>query len=122
MICGSFIDRRCDMGPFIDGEYRSGAGYAIVNPATEEAWCDVGAADTRDVESAVAGAQKTFEQTWRDLSPGRRCEIMFAIARVIRENQEELAQLEMKSVGKPIADARDEVKLGGRIFEYYAGA
>ena len=35
---------------------------------------------------------------------------------------EELAQLEMLNIGKPISDARDEIALGARTFEYYAGA
>jgi betaine-aldehyde dehydrogenase len=30
--------------------------------------------------------------------------------------------LDVRSVGKPIADARDEVMLGARVIEYYAGA
>jgi betaine-aldehyde dehydrogenase len=33
-----------------------------------------------------------------------------------------LAQLEMLNIGKPISDARDEIALGARTFEYYAGA
>jgi betaine-aldehyde dehydrogenase len=33
-----------------------------------------------------------------------------------------LAQLEMLNIGKPISDARDEMALGARTFEYYAGA
>jgi betaine-aldehyde dehydrogenase len=111
-------------GPFIDGEVRQGATsrIEIVNPATDETWSDVGAADRGDVDRAVVGANQTFEKTWRDLAPGKRREVMYAISRVIRKNLEELAQLDMKSVGKPIADARDEVALGARIFEYYAGA
>jgi betaine-aldehyde dehydrogenase len=40
----------------------------------------------------------------------------------LRQHAEELAQLEMLNIGKPISDARDEVALGARIFEYYAGA
>jgi betaine-aldehyde dehydrogenase len=47
---------------------------------------------------------------------------MFAIAATIRQHLEELAQLEMRSIGKPISDARDEIALGAKIFEYYAGA
>ena len=42
--------------------------------------------------------------------------------RWIREHAEELAQLDTRSVGKLISDAREEVALGARIFEYYAGA
>jgi betaine-aldehyde dehydrogenase len=56
------------------------------------------------------------------MKPGRRAEILFATANSIRDHAEELAQLDLKSIGKPIADARDEVQLGARIFEYYAGA
>ena len=111
------------MRPFIDGQSRGGgSAYPIINPATEDPWCEVHAAGVQDVDAAVAGAQKTFEQTWRDFKPGKRCEIMFAIARTLREHAEGLAQLETRSIGKPISDSRDEVALGARIFEYYAGA
>jgi betaine-aldehyde dehydrogenase len=111
-------------GPFIDGRAHAGSSerIAIVNPATEQAWSEVGAASVEDVERAVQGAQRAFDQTWRDLPPGKRVEILFNLARLIRASAEELAQLDMKSVGKPIADARDEAALGARIFEYYAGA
>jgi betaine-aldehyde dehydrogenase len=110
--------------PFIDGEFRgTGSDRAeIIDPATEEPWCEVSSATLSDADAAVRGAARTFEQTWRDMKPGRRAEILFAIAKSIRDHAEELAQLDMRSVGKPIADARDEVMLGARIFEYYAGA
>src|SRR5829696_3775006 len=113
-------------GPFIDGEARAGAGdgarSALVNPATEEPWAEVSDATPADVDAAVRGARRTFEQTWRDVTPGRRAEILYNVARLIRANREELAMLDVRSVGKPITDARDEVMLGARIFEYYAGA
>src|SRR5665213_3924115 len=48
--------------------------------------------------------------------------MLFQLAAVLRKHAEELAQLEMLNIGKPISDARDEVMLGARIFEYYAGA
>src|SRR5581483_10426167 len=95
---------------------------AIINPATEETLVEVASASERDVETAITGAQKTYEQTWRDYTPGKRAEVMFEIARVLREHAEELSQLESLSIGKPIADARDEIALGARTFEYYAGA
>jgi hypothetical protein len=53
---------------------------------------------------------------------GKRAEVLFAIAATLREHAEELAQSEMVNIGKPIVDARDEMALGARIFEYYAGA
>ncbi len=111
--------------PFIDGEYcarSDGEPMPIVNPATEEQWAAVRSSGLAEVERAVSGAQRTFEQQWRDLVPGKRVEILFNIARLIRARCDELARLDMRSVGKPISDARDEVMLGARIFEYYAGA
>src|SRR3954471_22633269 len=105
--------------PFIDGDFRSGGGGGhidISNPATEENWHELDGAAASDADTAARGAQRAFDQTWRDMKPGRRAEIMFAIAKTIRAHAEELAQLDVKSIGKPIADARDEVSLGARIF------
>jgi betaine-aldehyde dehydrogenase len=110
---------------FINGELRrakSGKAIPQINPATEEAFCEVQSAGVPELESAIEGAQRAFTESWRDLKPGRRAEILFQIARVIRENTEKLAQLESRNIGKPISDARDEVQLGARVFEYYAGA
>src|SRR5439155_19084121 len=110
---------------FINGEPRDGSSakrIPQINPATEEVFTEVAAAALKDVEAAVEGAQRAFAQTWRDLSPRKRTDILFNIARLIRENTEPLAQLESRNIGKPITDARDEVQLGARVFEYYAGA
>jgi betaine-aldehyde dehydrogenase len=95
---------------------------AVINPATEETLCEAASASVPDVDTAVTGAQRTYEQTWRDYTPGKRAQVMFEIARVLREHAEELSQLESLSIGKPISDARDEIAMGARTFEYYAGA
>ena len=110
---------------FIDGELRrakSGKIIAQINPATDEIFCEVQSAGATDLQNAIDGAQRAFTESWRDLKPGRRAEILFQIARLIRDNTEKLAQLESRNIGKPISDARDEVQLGARVFEYYAGA
>ena len=110
---------------FIDGAFRdakSGRRTTLINPATETALGDVAAADVIDASAAVESAQHAWESGWRDLAPGKRAAILFAVARKLRENLEEIAQLEMLQIGKPISDARDEAGLGARVFEYYAGA
>src|ERR1041384_3124990 len=110
---------------FLNGEPRDasdGKTFPVTSPATEEVLCEVASANVNDVEAAVAGAQRAFEHDWRDLPPWKRTEVMFQIARVLRENAEELARLECQNIGKPISDARDEIGLGERTFEYYAGA
>jgi betaine-aldehyde dehydrogenase len=93
-----------------------------INPATEETFCEVAAAGVEDIEVAVRGAEEAFQNGWRDLAPRRRADILFQIARVLREHLAELAALESRNIGKPIRDALDEIGLGARVFEYYAGA
>jgi len=110
---------------FVDGAWREATGgrrTKLVNPATEETLAEVAAASVEDVTSAVASAQRAWEQGWRDLAPGKRGQILYQVARVLREHVDELGQLEQLQIGKPIADARDEAGLAARVFEYYAGA
>jgi betaine-aldehyde dehydrogenase len=110
---------------FIDGQFCASSDnrtLPIINPASEETLVEVASATEGDVEKAILGAQRAFEQGWRDYTPGKRAEVMFEIARVLRRNAEELSQLESLSIGKPISDARDEIAMGARTFEYYAGA
>jgi acyl-CoA reductase-like NAD-dependent aldehyde dehydrogenase len=110
---------------FINGSFRNAAGArrtTLINPATEEPIAEVEAAEINDINEAVESAHKAWESDWRDLPPGKRTEILFKVARALRENLETLAQLEMIQIGKPISDARDEIGLGARVFEFYAGA
>jgi betaine-aldehyde dehydrogenase len=109
---------------FIDGRFVEGGGKRtpLTNPATEEVFAHVSAADPLDVNQAVESARQAWETGWRDLPPGKRSDILFNVARVLRENLEYLVQLEMLQIGKPISDARDEAGLGARVFEFYAGA
>ena len=108
----------------IDGQWRSTPAKSLsqTNPATNEVFAEVSSASAADMNDAVLGAQRAFSAGWRDLAPGKRTGLLFNIARVLRENAESIAQLECRNIGKPIADARDEVALGARVFEYYAGA
>src|SRR5689334_5985885 len=108
---------------FINGDFVRGHGakrISQIDPATEEVFAEVEAASVNDVDVAVNGAQRAFESTWRDMTPGKRAEVLFQIAHAIRRDAEHIAQIESRNIGKPISDARDEVDLGARIFEYYA--
>jgi betaine-aldehyde dehydrogenase len=110
---------------FLNGRLANASGgkrIEQINPATEEIIAEVQSASVQDVDQAVQGAQQAYEKQWRDLTPQKRTNILYSIAHAIREISEALAQMESQNIGKPISDARDEVELGARIFEYYAGA
>ena len=105
-------------GAFVSTSHKT----TLINPATEEPFAEVAAGDVPDVNAAVESAHQAWTSGWRDLTAGKRTEILFNVARVLRENLESLAQMETLHIGKPISDARDEVALGARVFEFYAGA
>src|SRR5206468_10379601 len=57
------------------------------DPATEEVFCEVAAAGVTDVQAAVDGAHRAFTQGWRDLAPRKRTDILFSIAKAIRDRK-----------------------------------
>jgi acyl-CoA reductase-like NAD-dependent aldehyde dehydrogenase len=73
---------------FIDGKFRDAArGHRIslTNPATEEPLAEVAGADLQDLHEAVESANRAFVGGWRDLPPGKRTEILFNVARRLRQ-------------------------------------
>lgn len=100
----------------------SGGSLELVEPATEQVWNEVPAAGTREIDEALEAAVKAFRtSSWSSANPGRRTEVLYRIAGLIRDQAQELAVLEARNVGKPISDARWEINAGARCFEYYAG-
>ena len=95
---------------FVDGGFRdstSGNRTTLVNPATGEPFGEVAAGGVEDVNGAAESAFQAWETVWRDMKPGKRAEILYSVARVLRENIEMIARLESLQIGKPISDARD---------------
>lgn len=110
---------------FLNGKFESvpeSRPTPLTNPATEEVWIEVQAATTQTLDRAVEGSQSAFRKSWRDLKPGKRAELLYKVAALIRKHQERIAMAESLNIGKPISDAMDEAGLGARVFEYYAGA
>lgn len=100
-----------------------GGAYADVNPATGEALADVADAGVRDVERAVQAARTAFEGgKWPAMAASRRAKILSKIAQRIAERAGELALLEVRDNGKPIATAKGELGAIVDCFEFYAGA
>ena len=54
--------------------------------------------------------------------PADRARLLRRLATLVEEHAEELALLETRNVGKPIADSRGEVGMVADVFHFYAGA
>jgi acyl-CoA reductase-like NAD-dependent aldehyde dehydrogenase len=110
----------------IGGIWRAGEGertFDVVEPATSEVMAKAAVASPADVGAAVQAARDAFESgTWSNAAASARAKVLYRIAELIRSNAERLATLEARNAGKPIRDARDEVRGAAQCFEYYAGA
>ncbi len=93
----------------------------VVEPATEQVMAEVPRAGADEVDAAVARARAAFP-AWRAVAPGDRAALLHRLANALEERAEDLAQLEARNAGKPIADARGEMEMVVQTFRYYAGA
>jgi acyl-CoA reductase-like NAD-dependent aldehyde dehydrogenase len=93
----------------------------VVNPATEEPIAEVAQAGVEETDAAVAQAKSAFPR-WRTVAPADRARLLRRLAALVEEHGEELARIESRNVGKPIAGARGEVGMVADVFHFYAGA
>jgi acyl-CoA reductase-like NAD-dependent aldehyde dehydrogenase len=93
----------------------------VFEPATEEVLAELPRAGAEEADQAVARAKEAFP-AWRAVKPDERAKLLRRLARTIEGSLEDLAALEARNVGKPIADARGEVGMVVDVFDYYAGA
>jgi acyl-CoA reductase-like NAD-dependent aldehyde dehydrogenase len=108
-------------GAFVDAA--SGETFDTIDPATGEVLATVPACAAADVDAAVAAARVAFDSDrWSGAVAEReRATVLHRIADGIRAAAEELAELEVRDCGKPIADARADIDEAAFMFEYYAG-
>jgi len=94
---------------------------AVLNPATEETIAEIPGAGVDETDAAVSRAKEAFP-AWSTVAPADRARLLRGLATLVEEHGEELARLESRNVGKPIASARGEIGMVAQVFHYYAGA
>jgi len=101
-----------------------GQTFDVINPATGELLARAPLGGREDVDRAVAAAQKALDDPrgWSTWSAAKRGRTLQKLSNLVKQNLEELAQLESRNVGKPISGARGEALGVSLVFEYYAGA
>ncbi len=93
----------------------------VLNPATEQPLAELEQAGIEETDAAVARAREAFP-VWRAVAPADRGRLLRRLATLVEEHHEELARIESRNVGKPIAGARGEVAMVAQVFHFYAGA
>ena len=106
-------------GTYVDAT--SGETFATFDPATGECLATIGQAGRDDIERAVASA-RDGQREWAAQSAMTRSRILRRAVDLLRARNDELAELEMRDTGKPIAETRAvDIVTGADVIEYYAG-
>jgi acyl-CoA reductase-like NAD-dependent aldehyde dehydrogenase len=110
---------------FIGGQWREaadGARTEVVDPSRGAVVTTVAQAGPADVDAAVRAAREAFDAgAWSGLSGRERGRVLHRVAELIRQNADELAQLESLDVGKPITLCHAvDITNAANDYEYYA--
>lgn len=90
-----------------------------INPATEETIRIYEPMVWEQIESTIAGMQKTF-LSWRESDFTERTKKMKAAARILRDEKDEFARLMADEMGKPLAQGKAETEKCAWCCDYYA--
>ena len=109
---------------FIGGEWvssESGRTYQITNPARKSSVVGEAQESTEgDSMRAVASAAQALAG-WTETPAPARASVLFRALGLMEQCSEEMARSITEEEGKPLADARGEVKRAMNVIEYAAG-
>lgn len=109
---------------YINGQRRpatSGITFTTTNPATGETLAVLEQASENDVRDAVESAHEGFK-VWSAMTATERSRILLKAVALLRERNDELAELEVLDTGKPLQEANCvDVVTGADVIEYFAG-
>jgi succinate-semialdehyde dehydrogenase/glutarate-semialdehyde dehydrogenase len=93
--------------------------FPIVNPATGEAVADVPDCGSDEARAAARLAVEAFP-AWRDRTAYDRSAVLKKWHALMLEHETAIAELMTKEMGKPITEARGEVRYAAAFVEWYA--
>ena len=99
----------------------SGETFDVINPATGKVIYQVEVADGKIKQEAITSAQRGFA-TWSAMSAIQRSRILLKAVTLLRERNDELAEIEVLDTGKPWQEASVvDVESGADSIEFFAG-
>src|SRR6266550_4664027 len=114
-----------EYGLFINGESTeptSGELRELTEPATGEPLAKAAVANEQDVDRAVGAARAALDGDWGRTAPTERSRLLHALADALMANRKELAELEVRNVGKAISSVKAELGQAIENFRFYGSA
>ena len=94
----------------------------VTAPATRERFAWLARGGQRDIDAAVAAARASLDGEWGRTTAADRGRLLLRFAALVLANTERLAWIEAHDTGKPISQARADMRAVARYFEFYGGA
>ncbi|PHM33481.1 betaine-aldehyde dehydrogenase [Xenorhabdus innexi] len=95
--------------------------FDAINPANGEIIAQLQSATEQDVQRAVESAQKG-QKIWAAMTATERSRVLLKAVDILRERNDELAELETLDTGKPLSETQQvDIVTGADVLEYYAG-
>lgn len=105
---------------FIGGKWKDcNAKFPVYNPATGEEIGKVSDMGTKEADEAVTEAYKAFK-VWKNSTANERSKRLRNWYDLIVKHEDELAKLMTTEQGKPLFEAKGEVKYGASYVEWFA--
>lgn len=107
---------------YIDGQWvpsDSGDTFDVINPVNTQPMGKAAKAGRSETRRALEAASRAF-RVWGRAAPDERVKALKKAAAAVADRQEELARILTMEHGKPLGDARKEIKGAIDTLEYYA--
>ncbi|MGG7566956.1 aldehyde dehydrogenase family protein [Rhodovulum sp. DZ06] len=101
---------------------RCGRMMELSDPSTGQPLAQVPRGSAEDIDEAVEAARAAQHGAWGMADATERGRVLTRIGKLVLEVEDVLAELEARDVGKPLAQARADVKALARYLEFYGGA
>jgi aldehyde dehydrogenase (NAD+) len=118
------------MTPWFDPALRLAGGrwrpcaetLPVEDPSTGRTFAAIARGGAAEVDEAVAAARAAVHGDWGRATAAERGRALARLGRRVAERGEDLARLEAADVGKPLGQARADVRALARYLEFYGGA
>jgi succinate-semialdehyde dehydrogenase/glutarate-semialdehyde dehydrogenase len=107
----------------IGGEWRGSSGgrtFAVEDPATGEAICEVADGTPEDALAALDAAAKA-QPAWAATPANERSEVLYRAFEALTEKADELALLMTLEMGKSLAESKAEIAYSAEFFRWFSG-
>jgi succinate-semialdehyde dehydrogenase/glutarate-semialdehyde dehydrogenase len=94
--------------------------YAVVNPATGETLKSYPQISDAELQQVISDADSAYRTWARNATIDERAAIIHKVGDLHSERREELAEIIVREMGKPIDQALGEVDFAADIYRYYA--